>query len=341
MTRKIHSEIVKFREKSRLIEDILSDIDDKESENTDSSSTTDDSSSNMTRSQIQSLIHQEIQNSKRSNDNNSPSSDSPTPKKDKAKSSSSLYRPSERPIIKLPKKNHKRSHVYRKSPSMKDYESLYSPKYEELEPVNIYSKTKSDLISFDDNRVVSLLKKYDKEFCIISPIINSPYVTNDMNMKRCLNFINKLEERDYLYFPVYLSTRNTEQIYDVIFIVFPISVKNRNQKHSFMNLFDLMIELSDKKMFNIRNMIFKEDTDFYSYVLRTREETLFLKSNTKRDVILDLCRVNNNKVNEISELLTNPACQNQNEYIDRYINKNELCLVSSVFTKSENSLYKS
>lgn len=57
-----------------------------------------DSSSNMTRSQIQSLIKQEIQNSKRSSDNHSPSSDSSTPKKDKTKCPSSLYRPSERPM---------------------------------------------------------------------------------------------------------------------------------------------------------------------------------------------------------------------------------------------------
>ena len=323
MTRKIHSEIVRFKEMKRLEEDLSSDIDDIDS---DSSSDVDDSISDMTRSQIKSLIQQELKSSESSEDKSVLSVQSSDKKTDRNSSSNPPPIPRKNPEIRLPKRKHKRSHDNIKSPSETDFESLYQPKYEVLEPVNIYSKSKKNLISFDDNRVVSLLKKYENEFCIITPTINSLYMTTDMNMRRCLDFIKKLNERDYLYFPVYLSDKNSDLIYDILFIVFPVPVKNRDQSHSFMNLFDLMIELSDKKMFTISNMIFKDD----SFTMRKKDKFYFLQPKTKRDLILDLCRVNNDKVYENSELLTNPPCLDKNEYTDRYINKNELCLFFSL-----------
>ncbi len=323
MTRKIQSEIVRFKEMRRLEEDLSSDIDDIDS---DSLSDIDDSISDMTRSQIKSLIQQELKSSESSKDK----SDFPVSSTEKItdidSSSISYSEPPKTPEISLPKRNHKRSLDNRKKPTETNFKSQYQPKYEVLEPVNIYSKTKKNLISFDDDRVVSLLKNYDQEFCIITPTINSLYVTTDMNMRRCLDFIKKLNERDYLYFPVYLSNKNSNQIYDILYIVFPVPVKNRDQSHSFMNLFDLMIELSDKKMFTISNMIFKDD----SFTMRKKDKYYLLQPKTKRDLILDLCRINNDKVNENSELLTNPPCLDKNEYLDRYKNKNELCLYFSL-----------
>ena len=323
MTRKIHSEIVRFKEMKRLEEDLSSDIDDSD---LDSSFDEDDSISDMTRSQIKSLIQQELKSSDRREDKSDLSVQSTDKKTDRNSSSNLPPKPHKNPEIRLPKKKHKSSQDNRKSPLKTDFKSLYSPRYEELEPVNIYSKTKKNLISFDDDRVVSLLKKYENEFCIITPTINSLYMTTDMNMRRCLDFIKKLNERDYLYFPVYLSNKYSDLIYDILFIVFPVPVKNKDQSHSFMNLFDLMIELSDKKMFTISNMIFKDD----SFTMRKKDKYYYLQPKTKRDLILDLCRVNNDKVNENSELLTNPPCLDKYEYIDRYKNKNELCLYSSL-----------
>lgn len=281
-----------------------------------------ESPSNLMTSEIKKYISQELDlRSKNNPDNHSSKNIEPTPaphneqhKKDKY-----LYTPSRevsKPHIPLPKKSSIKRHFKPRKP----IRVISVPLYRKLEPLNSFSRSNRELLSFNDKRVTELLMQYESDICLISPVIKSPDVTADMNMKRCLRLIEELKRNDYLYYLVYLT--DTEKvILDIIFIVYTFPVKNKNQKREFMNLFDFMIDVSFR--YAIPNVIFCEDN---SFTLSHLNKYTTLHTQSYKETIFYLCKINKDIVNEKSTLSVNPKCLTKEEYLYRH-NNNELCVL--------------
>ena len=316
-----HSEIKKYRNYKHLKEDI--DF------NNDSYNPSD-----ISTSQLKDLVYTVIQNSQNEISNNnstssieSKSSDSSSESLDdivtKDSSASTSYSPST--ISKTHKysplkKSNIRSHSRGKRPSRPFFSRL---EYTELEPINLYSKTKFDLIPLTTNRILSFLKLYDGEICFISPVSKSPQVTPDGNMWRCLSFVESLKKNDFLYFPVYLYDYPSEQILDIVFLVYVFPVNHPNLNRQFQDLFNLITFIS--KRYSIHNLVYRKDN---KYVIKQGKNYSYLELNTYEDVIKHLCSLNQNTVDEDKVIMTNPLCSTKMEYLNRHISGNELCTIS-------------
>ena len=198
------------------------------------------------------------------------------------------------------------------------------PQYEELEPINLYAKTKFDLVPLTTERIQSFLKLYDGDLCFVSPVSKSPHVTPDGNMWRCLSFVESLKKNDFLYFPVYLYDYPSEQVLDIVFLVYVFPVNHPNLKRQFQDLFKLMTFMS--KRYSIHNLVYKKDN---KYVIKQGKNYSYLELNTYEDVINHLCSLNKNTVDEDKAIMTNPLCSTKLEYLNRHISGNELCDISS------------
>lgn len=311
MKKTIHSEIVKYKEQiSSSFEDIvfLSDS---------------DIPSDMSTSQLRDLIQKEISDykpdsPKESDTSSSSSSDIDlieTPKSSSIVSDRYYSSVSKHPKIKLPKKSKNRG-------TSRPYLSV--PQYEELEPINLYSKTKYDLIPLTNDCIQRFLKLYDGDICFVSPVSKSPQVTPNGNMWRCLSFVESLKKNDFLYFPVYLYDIPSEQVLDIVFLVYVFPVNHPNLNRQFQDLFELMTFMS--KRFSIHNMVYRKDK---KYVLKQDKNYSYLELDTYEDVIKHLCSLNKNTVDEDKVILTNPLCSTKMEYLNRHISGNELCDLSS------------
>ena len=283
----------------------------------------DDFTSSLSTSQIKKYIQQELDNREKSIQSSEKTSDKSSDKTDlsssdltKNKSVPSPPITTKHTHISLPKKKSRRT-----SPNSKNtVRTPLRPVYRELEPLNPFNKDKRNLLSFYDKRVSEVIMKYDSDLCILTPIINSPEVTPDMNMIRCLSLIEELKRRDFLYFIVYLL--NTETVIsDILFIVYTFPVKNKNQKREFKNLFDFITDLSSR--YSISNLVYLEDDRF---ILNHDKKYEYLSSESYEESLFHLCKLNRDIVNEESRLLVNSVCSDKREYLYRY-NNNELCIV--------------
>lgn len=309
MKKTIHSEIVKYKEQTS------SDFDDIDF------SSDSDIPSDMSTSQLRDLIQKEISDYKtdspKESNTSSSSSDidlTETPKSSSTVSDSHLSSVSKHPKIKLPNKSKNKTSRPR----------LSVPQYKELEPINLYSKTKYDLIPLTTERIEKFLKVYDGDICFISPVSKSPQVDPNGNMWRCLSFVESLKKNDFLYFPVYLYDYPSEQVLDIVFLVYVFPVNHPNLKRQFQDLFNLMTFMS--KRYSIHNLVYKKDNQ---YVIKQDKNYSYLNLDNYEDVIKHLCSLNKNTVDEDKVLLTNPLCSTKMEYLNRHITGNELCLLES------------
>ena len=311
MRQNVLSAIKRFKEENEIPVDNEPDIAEE------------DSVSSLSNSQLRDIIKQEIDNSR----NKDSKSDTPdkqsssdfTPPTQKKSFPKPATVPHNNPEIKLPSKSKKRSHP-RKTNAMWPYNKPQP--YTELQPVNIYPKTKDDLILFRDKRIKELLEDAETDICFISPLSNSSYVTPDANVRRCHAFIEMLKKNDYLYFPVYLYDTSIKQITSVVFMVFKATVKTINLKRTFDDMFDLITEFSWK--YAIKNFVYWTRGQF---VLRKSREYSDLNLNSSEEVIMYLCGLNQIKVTRYCQLMVNPFCSSKMEYLQRHISENELCVV--------------